>query len=166
MEKVKTFDDLCLDNLRDIYDCEHQIAKVLPTITDAATSANLKKAFVSHQKQTEEHIARLEQVFDLMGEKPTRKACKATKGLLAEGVQHISEIQKGALLDAALIEGMQKMEHYEIASYGTIRAFATRAGKSDVAHLLDETLKDAEATDRLLTEIAETIVNREAASKQ
>jgi ferritin-like metal-binding protein YciE len=164
MTEVTTFDELCLEGLRDIYDSEHQIVAALPAMVSAATSPKLKKAFTTHLKQTEEQIVRLEKVFEKLGEKAERKACKATKGLLAEGAEHMKEIKSGPLLDAALIEGAQKVEHYEIASYGTARTYATQAGKTEVASLLDETLKEEEETDQLLTQIAESVINPKAAA--
>jgi len=162
---VTTFEELSLEGLQDIYDSEHQITTALPKMIEAATSSDLKKAFKHHLAQTEEQITRLEKVFDLLGEKAKRKPCVATKGLIAEGSEHMKEVAKGSLLDAALIEGAQKIEHYEIASYGTARTYARQAGKDDVAALLEETLKEEEETDQLLTNIAETVVNRKAAAK-
>lgn len=163
--EVTTFDELCLEGLKDIYDSEHQIAEALPKMASVATNAELKGAFNTHLAQTNEQITRLEKVFELLGEKAERKSCVATKGLIAEGNEHIKETAKGPLLDAALIEGAQKIEHYEIAGYGTARTYAKQAGKTEVAALLDETLKEEEETDRILTGIAESVINPAAASK-
>lgn len=165
MAKVTTFDELCLEGLKDIYDSEHQIAAALPKMAEAATSMELKDAFHRHLQQTEGHIARLEGIFELLEETPERKPCTATKGLIAEGNEHIKEIERGPLLDAALIEGAQKVEHYEIASYGTARTYAIQLGNADVAELLEETLKEEEETDRALTEIAISVINPEAAEE-
>ena len=165
MAKVTTFDELCLEGLKDMYDSEHQIIAALPKMAEVATSGELKKAFNLHLEQTKVHITRLEKVFKLLGETPERKACVATKGLVAEGNEHIKEIAKGPLLDAALIEGAQKVEHYEIASYGTARTYATQTDKTEVAALLEETLKEEEATDKALTGIAEWLINPKAAAK-
>lgn len=165
MAKVTTFDDLCIEGLKDIYDSEYQITLALPKMAEAATSAPLKRAFKHHLDQTEGHIGRLEKVFELLGVKAERKPCVATKGLIAEGNEHMKEVEKGPLLDAALIEGAQKVEHYEIASYGTARTYATQAGKTDVAALLDETLKEEEETDQALTKIAESVINPKAAKQ-
>lgn len=162
--EVTTFDELCLEGLKDIYDSEHQIAEALPKMAEAATHAKLKKAFTTHLAQTNAQITRLEKVFELLGETAERKTCVATKGLIAEGNEHIKETASGPLLDAALIEGGQKIEHYEIAGYGTARTYATQAGKADVAALLEETLKEEEETDRLLTGIAESVINPKAAA--
>ena len=166
MAEVTTFDELCLEGLKDIYDSEHQITVALPKMADVATSPKLKAAFLLHLKQTEEQIVRLEKVFEILGEKPERKPCKATKGLIAEGDENIEEIERGPLLDAALIEGAQKVEHYEIASYGTARTYATQAGKTGIVALLEETLKEEEETDRILTGIAESVVNPKAAAEK
>ena len=166
MSKVTTFDELCLEGLKDIYDSEHQITVALPVMADAATSPELKKAFHLHLTQTEGQIARLEQVFKILGEKAERKPCVATKGLIAEGNEHIKETEKGPLLDAALIEGAQKVEHYEIASYGTARTYATQAGKPEIVALLEETLKEEEETDKILTQIAVSVINPDAAKEK
>ena len=163
MGKVSSFDELCIEGPKDIYDAEHQITQALPKMAEAATSAKLKDAFNAHLKQTQEHITRLEKVFSPMGETPERKACVAAKGLIAEGSENIREITRGPLLDAVLIESAQKVEHYEIASYGTLRTFATQASKTDVAKLLSETLQEEEDTDRALTALAEAVINPKAA---
>jgi ferritin-like metal-binding protein YciE len=163
--EITTFDELSLEGLKDIYDSEHQITEALPKMAEAATNPQLKKAFHTHLDQTKEQITRLEKVFDLMGEKAERKPCVATKGLIAEGNEHIKETAKGPLLDAALIEGAQKIEHYEIAGYGTARTYAAQAGKDDVAALLEETLREEEETDKLLSGIAESVINPKAATK-
>ncbi len=161
--KVRTFDELALEGLKDLYDAEHQITEALPKMAEAATAPELKKAFNTHLDQTHNQIARLEKVFELLGEKAERKPCVATRGLLAEGKEHMKETEKGPLLDAAMIEGAQKVEHYEIAAYGTARTYAKQAGNDQVAKLLDETLQEEGDTDHLLTRIAESVVNRKAA---
>lgn len=166
MAKVRSFDELCLENLKDIYDAEHQIMEALPKMAEAATSPRLKEAFHAHLKQTQGHIKRLEQVFELMGESPERKTCVAAKGLIAEGKENLREVTQGPLLDAILIESAQKVEHYEIASYGTLRTFATQASRAEVAQLLEATLKEEEDTDRALTSIAETVINPKAAQER
>ncbi|RYZ80659.1 MAG: ferritin-like domain-containing protein [Proteobacteria bacterium] len=164
MAEVTTFEELALAGLQDIYDSEHQITQALPKMTEAATSPKLKKAFQTHLAQTEQQITRLEKVFELLGEKAKRKPCVATKGLIAEGNEHIKEVAQGPVLDAALIEGSQKIEHYEIASYGTARTYATQLGQTEIAALLDETLKEEEETDQLLTKLAEETINKKAAA--
>lgn len=166
MAAVTTFEQLSLEGLKDMYDSEHQITKALPKMAEAATSAELKKAFKHHLAQTEAQITRLEKVFALLGEKAERKACVATKGLIAEANEHIQDTQKGPLCDAGLIESAQKVEHYEIASYGTARTYAKQAGHKEVMALLEETLKEEEETDRALTAIAESVINPKAAAKR
>jgi len=166
MSTVSTFEKLSLEGLKDLYDAEHQITEALPKMARAATSPKLREAFETHLEQTRNQIKRLDQVFELLGEKASRKACVATKGLIAEANEHLKETQEGALRDAGLIESAQKVEHYEIASYGTARTYAKQAGQTEVARLLEETLKEEEATDQMLTMIAESVVNRRAAAKQ
>lgn len=163
---VKTFDELSLEGLKDLYDAEHQITEALPLMAKAATSPELQKAFNTHLEQTKNQITRLEKVFELLGEKAERKTCVATKGLIAEGKEHMKETEKGPLLDAAMIEGAQKIEHYEIAAYGTARTYATQAGQDEIANLLDQTLQEEGDTDKLLTRIAESVVNRKAAAEK
>jgi ferritin-like metal-binding protein YciE len=162
---VSTFEELSLEGLRDIYDAEHQIVEALPKMIEVTTTPKLKTAFNTHLKQTQNQIARLEQVFEALGEKAERKSCVAMKGLIAEGKEHIKETKQGPLLDAVLIEGAQKIEHYEIASYGTARTYAKQAGQDEVARLLEETLQEESETDELLTQIAESVVNRKAAAQ-
>ncbi|HEV2126235.1 MAG TPA: ferritin-like domain-containing protein [Chloroflexota bacterium] len=165
MSAVSTFDELSLEGLKDIYDAEHQITEVLPKMTEAATSADLKQAFQHHLEQTRNQIKRLDQVFEHLGHKAERKACVATKGLIAEANEHLKETEKGPLRDAALIESAQKVEHYEIAAYGTARTYARQSGQAEVARLLEQTLQEEEATDQLLTKIAESVVNPKAAAQ-
>jgi ferritin-like metal-binding protein YciE len=162
---VSTFDELSLEGLKDIYDAEYQITEALPKMADAATSTELKNALRTHLRQTEGQIKRLDQVFGLLGEKAQRKTCVATKGLIAEANEHLKETEKGPLRDATLIEAAQKVEHYEIAAYGTARTYAKQAGRNDVARLLEETLQEEEETDQTLTMIAESVVNRKAAAQ-
>lgn len=163
---VSTFEELSLEGLKDIYDAEHQITEALPKMADAATSAELKNAFQMHLRQTQNQISRLDQVFQLLGEQPERKTCVATRGLIAEGNEHMKETEAGPLRDATLIEAAQKVEHYEMAAYGTARTFAQQLGQDQVAQLLEETLREEEETDQKLTGIAEGLVNRQAASQR
>ncbi len=165
MAKVSSFEEMFLEGLKDTYDAEHQITAALPKMADAATSPDLKKAFKFHLEQTQNQITRLEKVFELLGEKAERKTCVATKGLVAEGQEHIKETEKGPLCDAGLIESAQKVEHYEIASYGTARTYAKLMGKPEIVTLLEETLKEEEDTDRSLTTLAESVINARAAAQ-
>lgn len=143
------------DELKDLYDAENQLLKGLPKMAKAAEHQELQVAFEDHLEETKVHIKRLEKVFQSIDEKPARKACKAMKGLLEEG-QELIEEEAG---DAALIAGAQKVEHYEIASYGSLAAWARLLGNDEAAELLEETLDEEKATDEKLTEIAESAVN-------
>ena len=154
-----------LDELADIYDAEQQLTKALSKLAEAAKDQALKEAFESHLAETENHIERLEEVFEIFGEEAKGKTCKAMKGLVAEGEDLIKE-DAG---DAGLICGAQKVEHYEIATYGSLATWAESLGKADAAKLLNETLEEEMAADDKLTEIAESVVNaleaNEASSK-
>jgi len=163
---VSSFEELSLEGLKDIYDAEYQITEALPKMADAATSTELKNAFQQHLQQTKNQINRLDQVFQILGETPQRKTCVATRGLIAEGNEHMKDTQEGPLRDATLIEAAQKIEHYEMAAYGTARTFAQQMGQDQVAQLLEETLREEEQTDQKLTGIAEGLVNRQAASQR
>lgn len=146
-----------LEELADVYDAEKQILKALPKMIKAAHNEQLKEGFEEHLQQTEEHVSRLEQVFEHMGVKAKGKKCQAMAGLLEEGEELIKE-KAG---DAALICAAQKVEHYEIASYGSLSAWAKLLGEQDSSELLEETLEEERTTDEKLTEIAEEAVNAE-----
>lgn len=158
----ETLDDLLLDEIKDLYDAEQQITQALPKMTEAATSKALKDAFKLHLKQTEQQITRLEQVFELLDTKPARKTCKAMKGLIAEGEDLIKEHDPSPLLDAGLVGAAQRVEHYEIAAYGTSRAYAEALGQQEIAKLIQTTLDEEKDTDVSLTELGEQI-NKECA---
>ncbi len=151
---IRTFEDLLVDEIKDLYDAEHQLTKALPKMAKAATSPVLKSAFESHLKQTEEHIKRLEQVFAGLGKKPTRKTCAAMKGLVEEGSEVIEEEMDPEVKDAALIGAAQRVEHYEMAGYGTVRTFAHLLGHHDLEAILQSTLDEEGAADHKLTDIA------------
>ena len=151
---IRTFEDLLVDEIKDLYDAEHQLTKALPKMSKAATSPDLKTAFDSHLKQTEEHIKRLEQVFEGLGKKPTRKTCAAMKGLVEEGSEVIEEEMDPEVKDAALIGAAQRVEHYEMAGYGTVRTFAHLLGHHDLEAILQSTLEEEGAADHKLTDIA------------
>jgi ferritin-like metal-binding protein YciE len=161
--KLDSLQDLFYDHLKDTYDAEHQITKALPRMAKAATNPELKAAFEEHLTQTEEHIKRLEQVFEAIGKKATRKTCAGMKGLIEEGSELIKEDTVPEVLDAGLIAAAQKVEHYEIAAYGTAASYANMLGEGQAAGLLQETLDEEKATDEKLTEIAESTVNVQAA---
>lgn len=151
------------DQLKDIYYAEQQLVKALPEMQKAATTEELEDAFAEHLKQTERHVKRLEKVFRVIGKNPEGKKCEAMDGLLKEARTIISETQQGSKTrDAALIIAAQKVEHYEIASYGGLAQLAITMGLYHAADILEKTLQEEEDTDLLLTEIAETYINIEA----
>lgn len=154
--------DLFVDELKDLYSAENQLLKALPKMAKKATSSDLKKAFTDHLEQTRTHVARLEKVIGSLGEKPTGKTCKAMKGLVEEGKEVIEEDGNDAVIDAALIGAAQRVEHYEMAGYGCVRTFANLLGESEAANTLQMTLDEEHHADRLLTEIAEGMVNPDA----
>lgn len=150
-----------LDQLADVYDAEHQLTKALPKLAEAAEDETLKEAFESHLGETERQIERLEEVFEILGEKAKGKKCKAMKGLVEEG----EELIKEAAGDAGLICGAQKVEHYEIATYGSLATWAEVLGEDAAAKILSGILDEEKAADEKLTEIAESVVNAEEAQK-
>jgi ferritin-like metal-binding protein YciE len=149
--------DLYIDELKDLYSAEKQLTKALPKFAKAASSTELRGGFEEHLAQTEEQIRRLEQIFEMLEEKPTGKKCKGMEGLVAEGAEIMQEDYEGALMDAALIGAAQRVEHYEIAAYGTAIAFAAVLEETDQVALLNETLEEERETDEKLSEIAEQI---------
>jgi len=161
---LNSFDDLFLEQLQDLYDAEQRLTKALPKMATAANSSSLKAAFQEHLRQTEHHVSRLEQVFKLIGKSAQTKTCQAMKGLVEEGDEVISASGDPDVRDAALIAAAQRVEHYEIAGYGTARTFAQRLGRQDAARLLQETLEEEAATDKKLTALAEQAINPRAAA--
>jgi ferritin-like metal-binding protein YciE len=161
--KFENLRDLYLDELHDLYDAEHQILDALPKMENRASHDELKRAFRSHLEETRGQVSRLEQVFEMCGEKPSRKTCEAMKGLMAEGEEILKAKGDPDVLDAGLIAAAQRVEHYEIAGYGTLRTLARRLGYEDQARLLQQTLDQEGAADKKLTQIAESRVNVEAA---
>lgn len=147
-------EELLTDELRDIYDAEKQAVKAFPRLARFASSPELKQAMNTHLEQTRNQVTRAEQCFELLGQKAKSKPCRAMKGLIEEAMEHAQEHSKGSELDSALIGSLQKIEHYEIAAYGTARAMAKSAGQREAANLLNETLKEEGETDKLLTKIA------------
>lgn len=154
MTKISTPRDLLIEELKDLYSAEHQLLKALPDMADAAASDELRAAFQAHCEQTETHIDRLQKIGVRLGESLSGKKCKAMAGLVAEGEDIIDEDADPAMRDLALIGAAQKSEHYEIAGYGTTRTLAELAGESEIADILQETLNDEGAADKLLTKIA------------
>lgn len=160
------FHKFFVDELKDIYWAEKHLVKALPKMKKAATSEKLAAAFEKHTGETKAHITTLEQVFGLLDERAAAKKCEAMAGLLEEAESIIDDTDEGTLVrDAALIIAAQKVEHYEIATYGSLRTFAHVMGHSDVERLLQDTLDNEKATDVTLTEIAENFVNKQAASE-
>jgi len=153
--------------LKDIYWAEKHIVKTLPKMAKAASSEKLKEAFEEHLKVSENQLVRLEQVFELLGEKAKAVKCEAMEGIVKEGEEIISETEKGtATRDVGLILAAQKVEHYEISTYGGLAQLAVTLGLNDAAKLLKETLEEEKQTDHLLTEIAESSVNYAAAAEE
>ena len=161
-KEPKQLDELFHDTLKDIYYAEKKILSALPKMAKAAQNEDLRAAFEKHKTETEGQIDRLEQVFQLIEEKPQGKKCAAIEGILEEGQEIIKEYKGSPALDAGLVSAAQAVEHYEIARYGTLRTWAEELGLNQAMKLLQQTLDQEEATDRALTEIAETVVNQEA----
>ena len=149
--------ELYIDELKDLYNAESQLVKALPKIAKAASSDELRQGFEQHLEQTKGHVQRLEKIFQALGESPKGKKCKGMEGLIEEGSEVMEEDYEGSVLDAALIGAAQRVEHYEIAGYGTVRSMAETLGESDHVSLLEETLEEEKATDEKLTELAEQI---------
>jgi len=162
--QLDSFETLFVDQLQDLYDAEQRLVSALPKMAAAASHADLRQAFEDHLKQTQGHVRRLEQVFKSIGKTAEGKTCQAMKGLVEEGSEVISAGGDPDVKDAALIAAAQRVEHYEIAGYGTLRTFAERLGKSDAVRLLQQTLQEETETDKKLTQLAESHINAEAAS--
>lgn len=159
---IATFDDLFLHQLQDVYYAEHQITKALPKMVEKATDAGLRQGFETHLTETEQQIARLDRIFDMLGETAKAVTCPAIDGIIKEANEITGEIADKAVLDAALIASAQAVEHYEITRYGTLVTWAEQLGRSDVAKLLQETLDEEYATDDKLTAMAKAKVNPKA----
>jgi ferritin-like metal-binding protein YciE len=160
--KLKTLKDLYVEELRDLYSAENQIVKALPKMAKAASSPELKAAFEQHLEQTRGQVERLERIFKALGEKPTGKTCRAMEGLVEEGEELIKEKPEASVLDAGLISAAQRVEHYEIAGYGSVRTYANTLGETEAARLLQETLDEEGQTDKKLTKLAESLINVQA----
>jgi len=161
---IKTMNDLFVHTLQDIYYAENQITKALPTMIGKTTDPQLKQGFEVHLRETETQIQRLEQVFQMHGEPVKGVTCAAMDGILAEAKEIMSDVGDPEVLDAAMLASAQAVEHYEITRYGTLIALARRLGRNDCASVLETTLAEEKATDRKLTELAETRVNLKAAA--
>jgi len=159
----KKLDDLFYDTLKDIYFAERQILKTLPKLAKAAQSQELKGAFLTHRDETEVHVERLQQVFDMIGKRAQATTCEAIKGILEEGDEIMQEYTGSEALDAGLLAGGQAVEHYEMSRYGALKTWATQLGLKDAAALLEQTLQEEKKTDSLLSKLAEEKVNLKAA---
>ena len=159
---MKTLEDLFLDGLKDIYYAEKQILKALPKMAKGAESEELTAAFEKHRQETQGQVGRLEQVFELIGEKPEGKTCPAIDGIIEEGSEILEEYKGTPALDAGLVGAAQAVEHYEMARYGSLIAWAEKLGRDDVVTLLAATLDEEVATDEALTSLAEAGVNDRA----
>lgn len=162
-EAMNSLFDLFVHDLKDTLDAEHQITMALPKMIDAASSPTVKSKFEQHLKETKGQIERLERIFSMLGVEPEREPCAGMAGLIKEGEKVISMPGEASVKDAALIASAQKVEHYEMSAYGTLRTFARTLGRNDVADLIATTLSEEKKTDALLTQVAEQSINKKAA---
>ncbi|MBV9654870.1 MAG: ferritin-like domain-containing protein [Acetobacteraceae bacterium] len=162
-QPIKTLDDLFVHTLQDIYYAENQITKALPTMIEKASDPQLKQGFETHLNETRNQITRLEQVFKMHGQEVKGVTCAAMDGILEEAKEVMGDVEDAEVLDAAMLSSAQAVEHYEITRYGTLIALAKQLGRSDCAQVLSQTLEEEKATDKKLTDLAESRVNRKAA---
>jgi ferritin-like metal-binding protein YciE len=156
---------LYIDELKDLYSAETQLVKALPKMAKASSNAELRQAFEEHLRQTSEQVSRLEQIFESLEEKPTGKKCMGMEGLVKEGTETMQERYGEAVMDAAIIGAAQRVEHYEIAGYGTVRAFAELLGEEQHVSLIEQTLEEEEQADEKLTQLAKEINSQAAESE-
>jgi ferritin-like metal-binding protein YciE len=161
--KLETLQELYVEELKDLYSAESQILKALPKMAKAANCDDLRNGFQEHLKQTEGHVSRLEKIFEELGESPKGKVCKGMQGLLEEGAELMEEDASPEVLDAGMISAAQRVEHYEMAGYGTCFSYAMQLGYSKAAGLLEQTLKEEKETDKKLTQLAISSINLQAA---
>ena len=154
---VGSIEELFIDELKDLYSAEHQITKTLPKLVKAATTPELKKAFENHLKETEGQIERLDRVLEILGKSPRGKTCAGMKGVLEEGAEMLKETEEGSIRDAALISAAQRVEHYEMAGYGSVREYAKLLGQNEIAKLLEKTLEEEKAADSKLGQVARQV---------
>jgi ferritin-like metal-binding protein YciE len=154
---VETMQELLIDELKDLYSAEKQIVRALPKLIKAVTSSDLKEALSSHLEETKGQVVRLEKIGEIVGKKMTGKTCVGMKGVLEEGAEVLDDTEKGTVRDAALISACQRVEHYEMAGYGSAREFAKSIGQREVAALLDETLVEEKSADKKLSGIAKQV---------
>ncbi len=154
-----------IDEIRDLYDAERQLVKALPKMAKGATSDELRSLIETHLEETEEQVKRLERAFEMLDEKPRGKHCAGIAGIIKEGSDLLEEDFDGAVLDAGIIAGAQRAEHYEIGAYGSVIAWARQMGEGDIASLLEETLEEEKGADEKLSALAESSINQQAASE-
>ena len=162
MAEVETLHDALIDELKDLYNAEKQLTKALPKLAKNASNRDLKAALTSHLKETNTQVRRLEQAMRLLDEKPKGKLCDGMQGIIKEGNAMLEEVAEGPVMDAAIIAGAQRAEHYEIGAYGTCIAWAQSMGHRDVARLLTQTLNEEKAADKKLSKLAESGINEAA----
>jgi ferritin-like metal-binding protein YciE len=160
--QMNSLRELYVEELRDLYSAENQILKALPRMIRAASNKDLQRAFSLHERQTQQHVKRLDRIFRMLDESTRGKKCKGMEGLLEEGQELIKERPEPEVLDAGLIAAAQRVEHYEIAGYGTVRTYAQQLGEEEQANLLQETLNEEGETDKLLSSLAESSINIQA----
>jgi ferritin-like metal-binding protein YciE len=165
MSSMESLEDLLQDELKDIYDAEKQLTKALPKLAKKASNEELRQAIEQHLQETQGHMERLEQVFEMLGVPARGKKCEGMQHLISEGNDMIGDAEEEGTRDAVMIAGAQKVEHYEIAAYGTLRTWANLLGNKDAASIFEEILEEEKAADAKLTQIAESFVNEEAASE-
>jgi len=155
--KLDSLRELYIEELKDLYSAENQITKALPKLAKTATNPRLRQGFEEHLEQTKGHVQRLEQIFEALGEKPTGKICEGMKGLLKEGDEMATEEGDSDVIDAGLISAAQRVEHYEIAAYGSVATYAELLGEDEAVELLTQTLEEEKETDKKLTQVAKKI---------
>ncbi len=162
----ETMQELLVKEMQDLYDAEKQLVKALPKMVKAAASEELSQAFGEHLEQTKGHVERMERAFEMLKQKPKAKSCAAMKGLISEAQERIDAKEESALADSAIICAAQKVEHYEIAGYGTLKTWAEELGLEDVAALLEETLEEEKEADQKLTEIASKVMAESSSEEE
>ena len=166
MAQGTTLRDLLIEEIRDLYDAERQLVKALPKMAKGATSEELRTLIETHLGETEEQVNRLERAFEMLGEKPRGKRCEGIAGIIEEGANLLAEDFDGAVLDAGIIAGAQRAEHYEITAYGSVMAWAKQLGENEIADLLSQTLEEEKTADKKLSALAEGTINSEAAQSE
>jgi len=163
---IENMQDLFVEQIQDLYDAEQRLTKALPEMAEAAASSELRRAFEEHHGETQGHVSRLERIFEGMGLSPKATTCDAMKGLIKEGETIVSDIKQSALRDAGLIAAANRVEHYEIAAYGSAKTFARNLGMERAVMMLEETLEEEKNADQKLTQLAESMINSEALQTQ